>query len=196
MPHEKGTLHAEATGEGTTKLVTGAWLVGGTLILGNAPAPAWAGTPIPLGIQIPLDRVTSRLLQAPFEANGSGPGGIRRRVQNAPRDTVIALYRDPSSMPEVVQWTREQVDSGNDNVGIKIKQELFERGKDNIKIRIEIKKSCKSNIQNIESVLKELDNERNPAETVKQYKHRFLNAISILDRLQLEWQKYDLCFKH
>jgi len=88
------------------------------------------------------------------------------------------------------------VDSGNDNVGIKIKQELFERGKDNIKIRIEIKKSCKSNIQNIESVLKELDNERNPAETVKQYKHRFLNAISILDRLQLEWQKYDLCFKH
>ncbi len=88
------------------------------------------------------------------------------------------------------------IDSGSDHVGVKIKQELFERGKDNIKIRIEIKKLCKSSIQNIESILKELDNERNPAETVKQYKHRFLNALSILDRLQIEWQKHDLCFKH
>lgn len=115
---------------------------------------------------------------------------LNKSINNLPPNFLLTEQITVQQLIDLV------IDSGSDNVGIKIKQELFERGKDNIKIRIEIKKSCKSNIQNIESVLKELDNERNPAETVKQYKHRFLNAISILDRLQLEWQKYDLCFKH
>ena len=88
------------------------------------------------------------------------------------------------------------IDSGSDSIGIKTKQELFERGKDNIKTRIEIKKLCKSCIQNIESVLKEMDNETSPSQAIKQSKHQFLNALSLLDRLQLEWQKHDLSFKH
>lgn len=89
------------------------------------------------------------------------------------------------------------IDSANDSVGIQTKQELFERGKDNIKIRIEIKKLCKAQIQNIESLLEKITSETSTAEAIKLCKHKFLNAISVLDRLQLDWQRHDLGFsKH
>lgn len=89
------------------------------------------------------------------------------------------------------------VDSANDNIGIQLKQELFERGKDNIKSRIEIKKLCKIQIQNIELLLEKTNSETSTAKEIKLSKHQFLNALSVLDRLQIEWQRHDLGFsKH
>ncbi|MBI3591097.1 MAG: hypothetical protein HY094_06975 [Candidatus Melainabacteria bacterium] len=77
------------------------------------------------------------------------------------------------------------------------KQELIKRGKDNIHIRIQIKKLCKAVIANLESVLNRIgvDSKENK-ETIKSFKNKFLHSLSIMDRIQLEWQKYDLGLKH
>ena len=91
------------------------------------------------------------------------------------------------------------VDSADDHIGLQTKQELIQRGKDSIPLRIQIKKACKQTIANLESVLKELDkgiNINGNKNLLKSYKTKFLNLLSIVDRLQLEWQKYDLRLKH
>ena len=91
------------------------------------------------------------------------------------------------------------VDSANDNIGLQTRQELIQRGKDSIPLRIQIKKACKQTITNLESVLKELDkgiNVNGNKDFLKSYKTKFLNLLSVVDRLQLEWQKHDLRLKH
>ena len=81
--------------------------------------------------------------------------------------------------------------------GLHSRQELINRGKDNIYTRITIKKVCKTAISELESLLKKVDLENiTNKETIKSYKNKFLTSISILDKLQLEWQKYDLSIKH
>lgn len=73
------------------------------------------------------------------------------------------------------------------------KQELIQRGKDNIKARIEIKKACRELIYNLETAINDPDAENTYTEkTIKSFKVTFLNLLSILDKLQLEWQKYDI----
>lgn len=85
---------------------------------------------------------------------------------------------------------------GNDLTVTSSRQELITRGKDNIQLRIAIKKSCKTAISDLEMVLKRFDFENNTdKKTVKSYKNQFLNVISLLDKLQLEWQKHDLALK-
>ena len=77
-----------------------------------------------------------------------------------------------------------------------LRQELISRGKDNIEQRIAIKKLCKAVISDLESEIKKLDTLENyDKNKLKDYKNRFLTSISLLDKLQLEWQKHDLMLK-
>ena len=86
------------------------------------------------------------------------------------------------------------IDSENGSlIEQEVKQELIKRGKDNIQTRILIKKECKKSIASLEALLNKLDTEEQTnKEVVKSFKSKFLNSVSILDKLQLEWQKYDL----
>ena len=85
------------------------------------------------------------------------------------------------------------IDSLGDKIGQETREELIKRGKDNIPVRIQIKKACKASITNIESLLKEIDEaSNNDKSLIRSYKTRFLNSLSVLDKLQLEWQKHDL----
>ncbi len=88
------------------------------------------------------------------------------------------------------------LDTDNDFAIIKSRQELISRGKDNIQLRITIKKTCKLVINNLEALLKRFDSESTAdKKAAKLYKNKFLNTLSLLDKLQLEWQKYDLTLK-
>ena len=85
------------------------------------------------------------------------------------------------------------LDTENDFTVIKSRQELINRGKDDIQLRITIKKACKSVISSLEVLLKKIDSENNKDKNAaKPYKNKFLNTLSLSDKLQLEWQKYDL----
>ncbi len=88
------------------------------------------------------------------------------------------------------------IESGSEAILTQNRHELINRGKDNIHDRILIKKSCKASVSSIESLLKKADSENSNSEITKSLKKKFLTSISILDRLQLEWQKHDLRIKH
>ncbi len=90
----------------------------------------------------------------------------------------------------------QSIDSEREDINTTLKRELILRGRDDIQSRITIKKTFKNLINDLEFVLKTLDNDDavNKA-TVKLQKKKFLNMISLFDRLQLEWQKYDLALK-
>ena len=89
------------------------------------------------------------------------------------------------------------LDSSNDFAIASSRQELINRGKDNIQHRITIKKTCKLVINDLETLLKRFDSESTAdKKTTKLYKNKFLNTVSLLDKLQLEWQKHDLLLKH
>lgn len=99
----------------------------------------------------------------------------------------------------VQQLIDTAVQSLNDEyVQTHIRQELISRGKDNIQVRIAIKKTCKAAIADLEFCLKKTDNENSTINKgiTKVYKNKFLNTLSILDKLQLEWQRYDLGLKN
>ena len=75
----------------------------------------------------------------------------------------------------------------------KFKQELVKKGKDNIYIRIEIKKSCKANVANLEELIKEYEDKKlNDNKLLRALKIKLLDIVSLIDKLQLEWQKHDL----
>ena len=107
-----------------------------------------------------------------------------------------------SANPIVQQISLQQLidlvcDSPDSYIGSETKQELINRGRDNIQTRIQIKKTYKTKISSFESILEKAEKEtRSDSETIKTYKNKFLTLISILDRLQLEWQKYDLGLKY
>lgn len=90
------------------------------------------------------------------------------------------------------------IDSENEQLSLLLKQELVTRGKDNIQARIIIKKCCKSTISDLEGKVKTLNSNNNKVEKekAKLFKNKFLTSISVLDKLQLEWQKHDLSLKH
>ncbi len=76
------------------------------------------------------------------------------------------------------------------------RQELINKGKDDIKLRITVKKTCKAAINDLEILLKRFDFTNGLKEKdLKFYRSRFLDAISLLDKLQLAWQKHDLVLK-
>lgn len=77
------------------------------------------------------------------------------------------------------------------------KEELINGGRDNIRNRIQIKKAFKNIIASLEDILKETDTEITGTNkgNLKSYKNRFLSILSILDKIQLEWQKHDLGIK-
>ena len=85
------------------------------------------------------------------------------------------------------------LDASDDFTIVRFRQELINRGGDNIQVRIEIKKTCKSVINDLEILLKRFDCESDAdKKNSKLYKNKFLNTVSLLDKLQLEWQKHDL----
>ena len=88
------------------------------------------------------------------------------------------------------------IDSINDNyIENETRKELINRGKDNIQARIIIKKICRNAITGLESLLQKIATENNNKEIIKSFKNKFLNSVSMLDRLELEWQKHDLGIK-
>ena len=74
------------------------------------------------------------------------------------------------------------------------RDELINRGNDNVYTRILIKKTCKASLANLETYLSHINSDTHN-EITKSIKSKFLNLVSILDKLQLEWQKYDLGLK-
>ena len=86
-------------------------------------------------------------------------------------------------------------ESANGRIGTESRQELINRGKDDIKERISIKKLFKTKITDIETLLKKFNEEKNNKISASLLKNQFLTAISLLDRLQLEWQRYDISLK-
>ncbi|MBI2996019.1 MAG: hypothetical protein HYY52_04870 [Candidatus Melainabacteria bacterium] len=107
--------------------------------------------------------------------------------------------------PLIAQLSLQQlidlvINSDNEQISLKSRQELIARGKDNIPARITIKKLCKALVINLEEAIKKIDFEKNmskrdKSEEVKLLRSRFLTLISIVDKLQLEWQKHDISLK-
>lgn len=84
-------------------------------------------------------------------------------------------------------------DSASNFLGLRCRHELIERGKDNIPTRIEIKKFCRETIHDLESAISDVEAENiYNKDAIKSFKTRFLNLLSVLDKLQLEWQKHDI----
>ena len=96
----------------------------------------------------------------------------------------------------VEELINQAIESGSETILVHSRQELVSRGKDDIPTRIFIKKSCKASISSIESLLRKADSENSTSTITKSLKKKFLTSISILDRLQLEWQKHDLSIKY
>ena len=94
----------------------------------------------------------------------------------------------------IEQLVKYCFDFSNEISSIQFRDELVKRGKDNIQERISIKKLCKRSISEIE-ILLNTTNQTDKNESTKELKNRFLSLISIVDRLQLEWQKHDLGLK-
>lgn len=80
------------------------------------------------------------------------------------------------------------------NAASRAKEELVNRGRDEMNTRISIKKYCKQLILESETNLKESSASDSLVvkENLKLNKKRFLTLLSLLDRLQLEWQRHDL----
>lgn len=117
---------------------------------------------------------------------------MEKNVINKDKKTTnLSFFIDQLSVQQLIDLS---IDSNNDNhVEIETRKELIERGKDNIQARIIIKKVCKSAISSLETLLQSVTSEKNnDKEIVKSFKGKFLNAVSILDKLELEWQKHDL----
>ena len=93
----------------------------------------------------------------------------------------------------IQQLTELAINSQDDSIKLAARNELIERGKDNISNRIQIKKLCKARISDLELILKEDDGKANKT---KPYKGKFLNTLSVLDKLELEWQRFDFGFKN
>ena len=100
--------------------------------------------------------------------------GLSGKVESLPINELIAL---------AIRY------NGHDNIGLESKQELVKRGKDNIQERIQIKKLLKETISKIDDLLKDKSNNKDDEST---FKSELLIAVSIVDKLQLEWQKHDL----
>ena len=101
------------------------------------------------------------------------------------------------SMAEPLNQNLLAIDSSDNSfTEIESRQELIRRGNDCIQTRIMIKKSCKKTMSSLEALLNKISTENNNKEIVKPIKNKFLTSVSVLDKLQLEWQKYDLGLKH
>lgn len=109
-------------------------------------------------------------------------------------NVIVSFLYDQLSIEQLINLI---IDSSNsDFILAQARQELVNRGKDNIQLRILIKKQCKSNIESLEALLKKIDKESNRnKDIIKSFKQKFLSSISVLDRLQLEWQKHDLSLR-
>lgn len=86
-------------------------------------------------------------------------------------------------------------ESANGRIGTESRQELINRGKDNIQERITIKKLFKCKIADIEDLLRKLNEGKNNKKLTSLLQNKFLTVISLVDKLQLEWQKHDISLK-
>ena len=100
----------------------------------------------------------------------------------------LTVLTDKLSILELVNLATEY--ESNSVIGHEVRQELILRGKDNIQNRISIKKFVNAAIAAVEVKLNGNKDDKNL--TVKELKNKLLLSVSVLDRLQLEWQKYDL----
>ena len=114
--------------------------------------------------------------------------GLKNEIEN------ITFSIEQLSVKQLVDLS---VDFSEDQCkGLELRNELIKRGKDNIQTRIQIKKVCRDSVSNIEVLLQKTINENHSnKETVKLCKSKFLHSVSVLDRLELEWQKYDLSIR-
>lgn len=104
------------------------------------------------------------------------PNTIEKLTEEKINNTNFSLEK--LSIQQLIDLT---VSSYEDVIGFNSRTELIKRGSDNIEIRIAIKKACKATIASHENVVN---------------KSKLLSSISVLDKLQLEWQKQDLVLKN
>ena len=114
---------------------------------------------------------------------------LDQKIVSFPENIII----EKLSIQELIELV---LDTNSELTFLRSRQELINRGKDDIKLRITIKKTCKTAINDLEVLLKRFDSGNGFREKdLKFYKTRLLNSVSLLDRLQLEWQKCDLALK-
>lgn len=106
------------------------------------------------------------------------------------KEKIVSFSYDQLTIQQLIDLTIDLQENGQESK--EPKQELINRGKDNIQTRILIKKACKTTINTLETPLKQNNINK---EVLKASKQKFLTSLSLLDRLQLEWQKYDLGLK-
>ena len=113
------------------------------------------------------------------------PATVRISKKEENKNTNINFLFEELSIQQLIDLA---IDSDqNKKNELESKEELIKRGYDNIQARIVIKKSCKATISSLEALLKTIVNGNNK-EVAKEFKNKFLTSISILDKLQLEWQ--------
>lgn len=111
-------------------------------------------------------------------------------VQN--KKTIESFSVEQLSTQQLIDLAIDSNDNGH--IEIASRKELIKRGKDNIQTRIQIKKYCKNAISGLEAVLNK--NTAENKEVLKSSRNKLLTSVSVLDKLQLEWQKYDLGLLH
>lgn len=104
------------------------------------------------------------------------PNIIEKQIEAVSNDTNFSLEK--LTVQQLLDLT---ISSYEDAVGFNSRNELIKRGSDNIEVRISIKKACKASVASYES---------------SQDKAKLLSSITLLDKLQLEWQKLDLILKN
>ena len=98
------------------------------------------------------------------------------------------------SCKELIDMT---INNDGSEQALHAKHELMCRGKDDIRERISIKKKCKGVILELEKEFNSSNgNEEISQNNIKLSKQKFLTTVSLVDKLQLEWQRYDLALKH
>lgn len=112
------------------------------------------------------------------------------KTTNILNKNINSFLVEQLTMEQLIELTVDS--SENSHIETRSKQELIQRGKDDIETRILIKKACKKIISNLELKLNNNTLENDEKDLAKTYKNKLLNSVSMLDKLQLEWQKYDL----
>ena len=117
---------------------------------------------------------------------------LKDQISNSPNLNNTSISENLT----IEQLVQTCIDNESNNIGTSTREELVKRGKDNIQTRISIKKCCKSLISDLENLLNKASSTSSiNKQIIKSLKGKFLSIVSILDRIQIEWQKHDLSLR-
>lgn len=114
---------------------------------------------------------------------------LEKGLANIENITFAKNVIDNSTTEDLINFS---IESETENeITSQAKKQLIESGKDNIQERIGIKKYLKAQITKTQEELKIIE-ESKDKKSLKEKRVKFLAAVSLVDKLQLEWQKHDL----